>query len=95
MDVMAILPPSIFFLLGFMDLFMVKRVWRGDLNGWRYGITMSILILLLITITSGYLILSPLSTSFLFAIIVLFAAVEVIALSTLNARRFYGPKAIL
>ncbi|MGD9394878.1 MAG: hypothetical protein PVJ05_00435 [Candidatus Thorarchaeota archaeon] len=92
---MAVLPPSIFFLLGFMDLFMVKRVWRGDLNGWRYGITMSILILLLTTITSLYLILSPLYTTFLFATIVFFSLAEAIALSTQDARRFYGPKAIL
>jgi hypothetical protein len=94
-DVMAVVPPSIFFLLGFMDLFMVNRVWRGDLNGWRYGITMSILILLLTPISSLFLILSPLYTAFLFAITLLFSAAEAIALSTQDARCFYGKKAIL
>ena len=33
LDVMAILPPSIYYLIGFIDILMVKRVWRRSLNG--------------------------------------------------------------
>ena len=87
MDVMAILPPSIFFIIGLMDIFMVKRVWRMDLNGWRYGIIMSMLILLLTPFAA--LVYLALHILLLYIIIVLFTVAEIIALVTPDARGYY------
>ena len=88
LDVMAIiLPPTIFYFIGFMDIFMAKRVWRRNLNGWRYGITLSMLILLLFPFSS--FIFLTLHLAFLYIIIDLFAIAEIIALVTPGARRFY------
>jgi hypothetical protein len=83
------LPLTIFFLVGFIDIFMVRRMWRRDLNGWRYGIAMSILILLL-TIGPFLFLFVPSPRGFLITIIDLFALAETIALVTPGARRFYG-----
>ena len=82
-----ILPPSIYFLIGFLDIFMVKRVWRGDLNGWRYGIVASMLILLITP--SVALVYLAIHILLLYIIIVLFTVAEIIALVTPGARRFY------
>lgn len=94
-DVMAVLPPSIFFLIGFLDLLMLRRVWGGDLNGWRYGIVMSTLITFLTPSTFLVLIFVTSYLAGLYLVIVLFAAAEVIALLNLDARRFYGAKSFL
>ncbi|MHA2191607.1 MAG: hypothetical protein ACXACG_16855 [Candidatus Thorarchaeota archaeon] len=89
LTMLIILPPTIFFLIGFIDIFMVKRMWRRDLNGWRYGIAMSILILLL-TIGPFPFLFVPYPRGFLIIIIDLFAVAETIVLVTPGARRFYG-----
>jgi hypothetical protein len=69
---------------------MVKRMWRRDLNGWRYGIAMSILILLLTIGPFPILFLFVFyPRGFLIIIIDLFAVAEIIALVTPGARRFY------
>ena len=87
LDVMIILPPSSFYLIGFLDILMVKRVWRRDLNGWRYGIAMSMLILLLIPF--AYLLYLAFHILLLYIIIILFTIAEIIALVTPSARWFY------
>ncbi len=89
LDVMAILPPSIYFLIGFIDILMVKRLWKGDLNGWRYGIAMSTFIALLTPFSFSILIFVTSYLMGLFLVIDLFAAAETIALLTLSARRFF------
>ena len=94
-DVMAILTPSIFFLIGFLDFLMLRRVWRRDLNGWRYGIAMSMLIILLTPSTFLILIFVTSYLNGLYLVIVIFAAVEVIALLTLDARRYHRVKSFL
>ncbi len=66
---------------------MAKRVWRRNLNGWRYGIALSMLILLLFPFSS--FIFLTLHIAFLYIIIDLFAIAEIIALVTPDARRFY------
>lgn len=86
-DSLIMLPPPIFFLIGFIDILMVKWVWRGDLNGWRYGIAMSLLILLLLPLSS--FIFLAFHIAFLYIIIDLFALAEIIALVTPGARRYY------
>jgi uncharacterized membrane protein len=85
---MAVLPPSIYFLIGFMDLFMVERVWKKNLNGWRYGVITSILVLLLFPYT--FLFFMALHISILIIIIDLFSLAELIALVTPDARRYHG-----
>jgi hypothetical protein len=90
LTILIMLPPTIFFLVGFIDIFMVKRMWRRDLNGWRYGIAMSILILLLTIGPFPILFLFVFyPRGFLIIIIDLFAVAEIIALVTPGARRFY------
>jgi hypothetical protein len=89
LDVMAILPPSTYFLMGLMDIFMVKWVWSRGLNGWRYGIAMSMLILLLTPVTFSFLIYVESFTAGLYIIIDLFALAEIIALVAPSTRRFY------
>lgn len=70
---------------------MAKRVWRRNLNGWRYGIAVSMLILLLTLSLFPILnFLAPNNARFLIIIIDLFAAAEILALVTPGARRFYG-----
>jgi hypothetical protein len=89
LDVMAILPPSIYFLIGVIDIFMVKRVWRRGLIGWRYGIAISMLILLLTPMTFSFLIYIESFSAGLYTIIDFFAVAEIIALVTPGARRYY------
>ncbi len=87
-DFMAIiLPPSIFYLIGFLDILLVKRVWRGDLKGWRYGIVVSMLILLLTPFVA--LVYLALHILLLYIIIVLFTVAEIVVLVTPSTRRFY------
>ncbi|MGY5865547.1 MAG: hypothetical protein RTV41_13170 [Candidatus Thorarchaeota archaeon] len=88
-DIMAALPPTIYFLIGFMDILTVRRVWRGDHNGWRYGIAMSILILWLIPATPIFYL--PLHILFLQVVIDLLAVAQIIVLVIPNTRRFYQP----
>lgn len=88
---MAILPPSIFFLIGFMDIFMAKWVWRNNLNGWRYGIAMSMIIPLVTLVRSVSLrILTPHYAGILIILSNLFAVAEIIALVTPSARQSVG-----
>ena len=94
-DVMAILPPSIFFIIGFLDFLMLKRLWKRDLNGWRYGIAMSTLITLMTPGSVVYLIFVTSYITGLFLVIVFFSAAEVIALLNLDAFRFYRAKSFL
>ncbi len=89
LDVMAILPPSIYYLIGFMDIFMVRWMWRMNLNGWRYGIATSMLVLLLTPVTFSFLIYVESFTLGLYIIIDLFAAAEITMLITPDAYRYY------
>jgi hypothetical protein len=81
-------PPSLVYsLIGIIDLFMVGRIWKKNLNGWWYGVIMSIVILLLVPfLVSVFLAIYIL---FLYLIIDLFALVELVALITKDAREFY------
>jgi len=90
LDVMAIAPPSIFFVIGTLDILTVKWVWGRSLNGWRYGIAASMVILLLAPTTILMLIFYPPYSAILFSLIELFAIAEILALLTTNARKFYG-----
>jgi hypothetical protein len=88
LDVMAILPPSIYYLIGFMDILMVKWLWGRKLNGWRYGIATSMLVLLLTPVTFSFLIYVESFTLGLYIIIDLFTVGEIVALVTPSARRY-------
>ncbi|MHA2057505.1 MAG: hypothetical protein ACW979_07770 [Candidatus Thorarchaeota archaeon] len=87
-DFYTIIPTSIFFLIGFLDIFMVKRVWLRGSNGWEYGIAMSVVIPLLTPVS--ILILSAHPSAFLYIVIDIIAIAEILALVTPGARRFYG-----
>ncbi|NHI89272.1 MAG: hypothetical protein EAX87_07085 [Candidatus Thorarchaeota archaeon] len=81
-------PPLIYFLIGVIDLFMMNLVWEKNLNGWRYGIISSIVILFVVPFF--FSIFVSIHISFLYVIIDLFAVVELAALITKDAREFYG-----
>jgi len=95
LDLMAISPPSIYFIIGALDILTVNWVWKRSLNGWRYGIAMSTIITLLTPLTFSILIYVTSYLMGLYLVIDLFAAAEAIALLTLDARRFYGAKSFL
>ena len=86
LDIMAALPPSIYLFMGFIDILMVNRLWQGYLTGWRYGIIMSLLVLLFTPVMT--LLHSALHIAFLYIIIDLFAVGEIIALVSPSARQF-------
>lgn len=94
-DFMAIAPPSIYFIIGVLDILTANWVWKRSLNGWRYGIAMSTIITLLTPFTLLILIYVTSYLMGLYLFIDLFAAAEAIALLTLDARRFNGAKSFL
>ncbi len=85
--VVVILPSSLFYLIGFLDILMAKRVWRRDLNGWRYGIFVSVLILLLTPFAA--LVFLALHILLLYIVMVFFTVAEIVVLVTLGTRQFY------
>ena len=91
-DVMAVLPPSIFFLIGFMDILMAKRLWSKGSNGWEYGIAMSAVICPIFCTMGAAILLTSFSlthySTILIIVIALFAIVEIIALVTPDARNY-------
>ena len=78
----------VYSLIGIIDLFMVGRIWKKNLNGWRYGIIMSIVVLFVVPFFLSFFV--SIYISFLYVIIDLFAVVELAALFTKDAREFYG-----
>ena len=88
LDIIFLPPPLIYFLIGVIDLFMMNLIWEKNLNGWRYGIIMSIVILFIVPFFLTFFI--SIYISFLYVIIDLFAVVELAALITKDAREFYG-----
>ncbi|MFW9908125.1 MAG: hypothetical protein ACFFEF_06080 [Candidatus Thorarchaeota archaeon] len=91
-DIMAVIPTSVFFFMGIIDLFMTRQVWRRNLNGWRYGLIMSIINLLLpfyILIVIGVFSVLINGIGTLLIAIGIFSVAEIIALLTQSSRRFY------
>jgi len=81
---MAILPPSIFFVIGTMDLLMTKQVWRVTPIGWKYGIGASILVLVLTSVSPLLLLKSH--VALLYIIIDFFSLAELVVLLTPDSR---------
>lgn len=90
LDIMAIAPPSIYFIIGVLDILTARWVWKRNANGWRYGIASSMVILLLAPATMLMLIFATPYFVILFFLIDLFAIAEILSLLTTNARKFYG-----
>lgn len=89
-DLIQILPPSIYFIIGALDILTTRWMWKRNSNGWRYGIASSTVILLLAPTTILMLIFSSPYFVILFFLIDLFAITEILVLLTTNARKFYG-----
>jgi len=95
-DVMVVAPPLIFYPMGFMDILMVRWMKKMHQIGWFYGISMSIVVLLVTPITFLTLAFWPyaghVSSTLLFAFIDVFAGAEIISLLVPSTKQFYGMK---
>ena len=95
-DVMAVLPTPIFFLIGFIDILMSKRLWSKGSKDWEYGIAMSAVICCIFSPVSLAILLTPFSmiywtldSAVLVGVIALFAIAELVALVTPDTRNYY------
>ncbi|NHI89269.1 MAG: hypothetical protein EAX87_07070 [Candidatus Thorarchaeota archaeon] len=92
-DVMIIAFPPVFYLMGFMDIIMLGWMKKERKILWFYGISMSIVILLVAPVMFQSLAFWPyaghVSSKLLFAIIDVFAGAEIISLAIPSARRYY------
>jgi hypothetical protein len=88
----AVLPP-IHYAMGFMDILMLRWMKKKRQTGWFYGISMSIVVLLVTPTTFLLLSLWPFagheSSKLLFALVDVFAGAEIISLAIPGARRYY------
>ena len=93
LDFMAIVIPPIFYLMGFMDIIMLGWMKKERKIVWFYGISMSIVVLLVTPTTFLLLSLWPFagheSSKLLFALVDVFAGAEIISLAIPGARRYY------
>jgi hypothetical protein len=93
LDVMAIGPPLIFYLMGFMDIIMLPWMKKKRQIGLFYGISMSIVVLLATPNTFLVLAFWPyaghVNSNLLFALIDAFAGAEIISLVVPSARQYY------
>jgi hypothetical protein len=88
----AVLPP-IYCAMGFIDILMLRWMQKKRQTAWLYGISMSIVVLLITPITFLALAVWPyaghVSSKLLFVLIDVFAGAEIISLAIPSARRYY------
>jgi hypothetical protein len=90
-DVMALAPIFNFFLLGFADLFMARKMWKRSINAWRYGILVSVYSIFIALLGLQSVIISGrIDEGILLEIAGVFSAAEILTLATSGARRFHG-----
>jgi hypothetical protein len=91
-DILAVPPSPSYFLLGFMDILMAKRLWSKGSNGWGYCVVMSAVIC---SIFFYSILLAPYSLNYwrynstiLVIVVALFSMAEFVALVTPDARNY-------
>jgi hypothetical protein len=92
-DVSVVGPLLIYYPMGFLDIIMLRWTKSRRQIGWFYGISMSIVVLLVTPITLLLFATWPIgghaSSELLFALIDVFAVAEIISLAIPSARRYY------
>jgi hypothetical protein len=89
-DFIAIVPVFNFFLLGFADIFMARKLWKRSITAWRYGVAASLFSILIAFLAfpsvfgRGYV-----AAGILLEIAGIFSVGELLALATSGARRFH------
>lgn len=92
-DEMVAVLPSIYYVMGIIDILMLWWMKKKRQIAWFYGISMSIVVLLVTPITFLALAVWPyaghVSSKILFALIDVFAGAEIISLAIPSAWRYY------
>jgi len=85
-------PPSpLPFWLGLLDVVTAIQLWRVNIQGWRYGVLMSLVIVLAASLfLPNIIVLRHDAMSILVIEILLFSAAELIVLITPGVRQHFG-----
>jgi len=85
-------PPSpLPFWLGLLDVVTAIQLWRVNIQGWRYGVLMSLVIVLAASLfLPNIIVLRHDAMSILAIEILLFSAAELIVLITPGVRQHFG-----